>query len=519
MGANIALTGLAMNDPVPGQYVEILFAQGPSAGFAGQRKILLIGNKTTAGNATPDTVIYGPDTPIPAQTENDIINLTGPGSEIHTMWRRCQKASQGASSIYFICVTESAGASATMVFTLLNVPTGAGNVRIFVGDEAVDTAFAASDTLATITAAMVLSINGKSYWPVTAAQTTASTANDSVTITARNKGPRGNWIRGQALLTFGNGGTPNTTITNTTDAFLAGGTTADSNTTALATLLSSSFYYIASSAEDASQFGAVVSQVNSQALPISGIRQRAFAGSVDTQSNVDTIAVGLNAARSEILWQLRGIWRPCELAAWAAGAYAQFENSGAKPLCNWSGFPRNNAEQAAWGPVPQRDRTAWPTRTTIKTALLNGVTPIGVYTSGTAYLVKRITTRSLNGANPDYRIRDAHKVTVCDFFADDLLAKQASNLGGKNLTDDVAQGQPPPPPDTTTPNRLRDLINGLLDDYAVGTGKALLQQMKTTKAELIVQREPANPSRLSASVGLWTIDVLDQVASQVQQVG
>lgn len=515
MPASIVLTGLATNDPVPGNYLETLFAQGPAAGFAGQRPLLLIGNPTTAGVGVAATV-YGPDTVVPCQTENDVINLTGAGSELHRMWLRAQPIAQNTTSIYILIVAQSVGTAASFPFTLVNVPTASGNIRIFVGDDFVDTAFAASDTLATITANMVTNILGKSRWPVTAAQATVTTPNDSCTITARCKGPRGNWIRRMASINFGNGSTPNTTITGTTDAFLTGGATADDNTAALATILATRYYYIASAAEDSTQFTALVNQVNTQALPISGIRQVCFAGSVDTQANINTIATTNNAVRAEFIWQKAGLLTPAEMAAKAAALYA-VEEATTKPKFNFSGYPRNSSEQALWGAWPApRDQTSWPTRAVVKTALLNGVTPIGVAGNGTTYLVKRITSRSLLGANADYRTRDSHKRTIIDFFGDDWIAKTALQLGGKNLTDDPKPGDPnQPTPDTTTPRRYKDLTFQLIDAYA---SVSILQNTAATKANAIFQREPANPSRLSASVGLFPVDILDQTAAQVLQV-
>jgi phage tail sheath gpL-like len=510
MPASVTLTGLSPTDPLPGNFLETLFAQGPSGGFSGVRSLMLIGNRTTAGNATVETTVYGPDTTVPAQSENDVINLTGTGSEIHRGWRRAQKVGKNSLRIYFICVAESAGAAATLTFTLANVPTGAGNIRVFVGDEFVDTAFAASDALATICANVVASVNGRSAWPVTAAA-----ASPAVTLTARQKGLRGNWLRGMASINFGNGATPNTTITNTADTFFSGGTTADSNTNALGTIASTRYYYQASAAEDATQFGALVAQVNSMALPSVGMRQRCFCGSVDTQANTDTIAVTQNAARAELIWQKAGLWTPFELAAHCAALYA-VEEGGAKPMCNFSGFPRNDSEKALWGPPAPRDQTAWPSIPTQRTALLNGVTPIAVGASGNTYMVKRITSRSLNGSNPDYRIRDAHKVTIVDFFGDELVQTENDELGGKNLTDDVPAGSPnQPPADTTTPARYRDLVNGVVNKYG---NDFLLQKTDVTKAEMIVQRAPANAAQMQSSTPLYPVDILDSTASLVVQI-
>ncbi len=74
--ASINLTGLAANDPVPGFYQEILFGVGPVGGFSGSYSILLIGNRTSAGTATLDTVVSQFDSTSAVR-----------GGRYHVVWR------------------------------------------------------------------------------------------------------------------------------------------------------------------------------------------------------------------------------------------------------------------------------------------------------------------------------------------------------------------------------------------------------------------------------------------------
>lgn len=506
MPQSIVLTGLAANDPVPGVYEEVSFAQGPAAGYGGTRPILLMGNKTSAGSAAVDTGIYGPDTTVPCQTEADVISLFGTGSELHRMFLRAAKIVSGTTvPIYLIAVTESAGTAASGTITYATNASANGTTRVYVGDEFVDVAITSGDTPTNIASNVAAAINAKTKWAVT-----ASPAVGVVTITARQKGPRGNWIRFQASITAGIG----TTATAATDAFLTSGATADSNTTALTTILAQKYYYIASAAEDATQFGALNTQVLSQALPTSGIRQRCFAGSVDTLANATTIATGINSARAEVIWQKNGLLTPSELAAYFAALYA-VEETGDAPRCNFSGFPVTPTDQTFWAIPKPRDATAIPTRANIVSALDNGLTPLGAFANGNTYLVKRITTRSLNGAVADYRIRDAHKVTVCDFFADDLHTKIALQFGGKNLSDDPPKGARPVGGQVVTPSQVKAAILKLVDDYG---DLGLLQRLQEIKDAVVVQRETSNTSRVSARIPLEPVDVADVFANAIQQV-
>jgi phage tail sheath gpL-like len=491
MSASIVLTGLASNDPVPGVYIETNFAQGQATGASGSRDILVLANRLSTGGGTSDTVIYGPDTQIPCQTEADIISLAGAGSEAHRMFRRIAAVNKD-TKVYWLFVAPSAGTQATGTFVIANAATGNGIHELWIGDEQVETTIASGDAVDTIGAAIVVSVNAKTHLPVTASYNAGT---DTVTLTAKQPGPRGNWIRFQARVTAGIA----TTTTATTEAFLAGGATADSNTNALATILSRRFYYIVSAAEDATQLGALVSQVNTQAAPTTGIRQRVFAGSVDTLANCTTVATGINAARAEIVWSEKSPWTPSELAANQAAVVALFEASD-NPRTNFASFGNDAVTVNYWKvPRPRLD-SAVPTRTSIKSALNNGISPIGVNPNGTTYLVNRITSRSLSGSTADYRIRPAHKVTICDFFADDLQAKAALQNAGKRIASDPPQGAKLPGPLVVTPSIFRGQI---IDEI---------------KAGLVVQRETTPSTRLSARIPLQAVDNLEQMAIAVDQV-
>jgi len=502
--ASIVITGLAANDPVPGVYLDVLFAQGPAAGDSSPREILLLGNKLSTGAATVDSVIYGPDTTVPLQTEADCISLFGAGSELHRMFRRIAKINSD-TTVRAIAVTESAGAAATGTITYATSATASGNTRVWVGDEFVDTAITSGDTVTTIAAAVAANINGQSHWPVTAANVAGV-----LTITAKQKGLRGNWIRFMAAITSGIG----TTATASADGFLSGGTTADSNTTALATILPKKYYYIVSAAEDATQFAALAGQVSTQAAPTSGLRQRCFAGSVDTLANATTIATTINNPRAEVIWAEKSPWTPAELAANAAAVYSLYETS-PNPRTNFAGFGNDAATQPYWKVPASRTASAAPTRASIKSALNNGLTPIGVNPNGTTYLVNRITSRSLSGSITDYRIRDAHKVTICDFFADDLYVKLSLQNAGKRIADDPPKGARIPGPQVVTPTVVRGQVFRLLDDY---DSNDLLQNLAVIKAGTIVQRETNPTTRMGIAIPLQPIDNAYQFGVQIAQV-
>lgn len=507
MGA-INLTGIPADYALPGNFIETNLGVGPVSGSDVSYPILLIGNKTTAGDATVNTTIYGPSSALPLQTEQDWINRFGAGSEMHRGFLRIADARKGANNqttaVYGIAVAESVGVAATFVITYATTATAAGSTTIWVGDEFVTVPINTGDTPTVIAAAAQLAVNAKTQWPVT-----ATPAAGVLTLTAKLKGLRGNWLRGQSTITANIGTTGTAAL-----GFFTGGTTADDNTAALATIAGARFYYNVSAADDATQFGALATQVASQSLPASGIRCRAIGASVDTQANAITISTGRNAARGEYLNLPTAEWTPFEIAAHAAGVYTQLEPK-PKPRHNFSGFGNGPSENAIWK-VPAPRSGATQTNVALNTAIKNGLTPIGVNPNGSTYIVKRCTTKCLNGSNPDFRSRDAHKVTVTDYFADDWFAKLNAQFSGKDLTDDPTQGQHVPGKNVATQLSIKGALVQLITDY---NNNDQLQAAQTIIDNAVVQREVSPTTRASVRVPLTIIDILDQTTTAIDQIG
>ena len=501
MSAAISLVGIAANFPNPGTFLELDFAQGPAGAGTGPRNALIIGNATASGTATANTQVYGPDTSPAVQTEADVIQYFGTGSQLHRAFLRWTAVNK-TTPLYFLVVAPSAGTAATGTLTFTGTSTGVGNCTVFVGDQSVSFAINNGDTPTTQATNCAAAINTQTRWAVTATSSVGV-----VTVTAKNLGPEGNWIKIGATIYSGT-----TSITAavapTAPTFLTSGATADVNTTALTTILPSKFYYIVSCDSDATNVGRLVAQVNTQALPSTGIRQRVFYGSVDTLANATTSAVAINAPRAELIWSPCVDITPLELAANNAAIYSLLEAQ-SFPRHNFSLFPTGQTvDQTVWTPIGSRNGpSSAPTVPQITAALNNGITPITLLPNGKTQLVKRVTTRSLNGAVNDYRIRDAHKVTICDFWSDDAVSLTQLQFGGKDLVNDPQQGQPFPQGPVVTPQIWGNALKGLITTYA---NNSQVQNLAAILAGCIFQRETSPTTRTSALVPLQPVDIADQ---------
>jgi len=500
--ADVVLTGLAANDPVPGEYVEVAFSQGPSSAATGVYHALVIGNLLSSGAAATDT-LYGPDTPVSMLSANDAAQLFGEGSELHRMIVRFMKINP-TTPFYAIAVPENGSADpATGTITILGTATLPGTLRIFVGDEFVDVGFATGDTPTVIAGNAVIQINARGSWPVT-----ASNVAGVITTTTKQKGLRANFVRYFARVQPFTG--TGVTVTPNVSTLVSGGTADDDISSVLPVIASRRFYYIAPAANDATQLGLLFGQVNAQAAPVIGIRQRVIAGSVDTLANTITLVDSLNGARAEVAWLQESDMPPCEIAAHMAAVYS-LEEAPTVPLLNLNFYGQSDGQ--LWN-IKAPLSGFVPSRSQVFAALNAGVTPIGVQGSRT-YLVKRITTRYKSGAVLDYRIRDSHKVTICDRYADGLISKAALQLRGKSIGDDPKKNEPTPGANVTTPRVVKAMIDGLTDVFA---GNDLLQNVPVIKSQTQVLRDSSNRSRMGAKVPLQPIDILDQLAMRVDQV-
>lgn len=503
MSVPILLTGFSESDPVPGVYFQINHAVGEGSTSNAEYALLLVGNKLSSGDATLDTEIYGPLSTLPLLSDADWVSRFGSGSELHRMYLASKIVSPNMTR-YAIAVTESVGTQATATVTFVGVASGAGNVRVYVGKEYVDVPIASGDSIASMASALSTAINQKTTWGVTAGAALGVT-----TITAKQRGLRGNDLRVMATITGG----ITTTVSPTTDTAFSGGTTADSFTAALSTIASKRYYYIVSPTADTTLNGAILTQLNSVALPLNGnLTQRLVAGSVATLGTATAAAITHNGARMELVHHEKCPWTPAEIAAHMATIYLYEE---ASDVTNFAGYGKDTQSELLWGIPASRVTTTHPTRTALVSALNNGVSPIAVDNNGKTYLVNRITTKSLTSSAVDYRIRDSHKVTVCDKYADTGKALITLRYPRHKISDNPASNAPPLPGNVVYPQLIKQCLSEVVTTFY---DRGLVENPDEIIAGIVCQRE-ANPrTRITAIVDLQTIDNFYQAGFITNQV-
>ena len=507
----INIIGLGPNDP-PGVYLQVQFAQGqPSLGNSKYAAVILANINESVGTAQVDGYVYGPDTLIGMSSTTDAIELFGAGSPAHRMVKAFIKVNPN-TPLYVAPVKKSVGSAATFVINITGTATSSGTVRCnIVSDTPVDTGFITGDSPTVIATAMKANINAQQDLPVTADNTAGV-----LTLTAKVPGARSNWLRASARVLSGTG----VASDRAKMSYFTGGTTADSYTNVLNYLATNGaryYYYITEAgcdSVDATQFEAVQAHIDTLAQPTIGLRQRAVAGSCDTLANTETTTGVVNDARAECVWLQNSDVTPSELATNAAAAYALFE---VPPLSaggvNFDGFGNDATSSNYWKVAAPLDGSA-PSVASLKSAVLSGITALKVQQGGRTSIVKRITTRFKSGAVNDFRITDSGKVTICDYFSDDLINLLVLRYPRKLIASDPVQGQPPAGPNVVTPSQVRNTVIELINVYA----SAGLIDGSAVISGLVVQREVSPSSRIGIRVPLFTNDPLHTFGISVDQV-
>lgn len=195
---------LAASTKTPGfSLSEIFGGPGTSSGAAPMRTLLIalaivsdlsaVENTGVASSVTTTTTAgTAPvNTPTPIFSPDDAAVKFGWGSEMHR-GARSHFAQYRTGTLWGIAPAESGGARATMVITpTVSTITGSGTIRVRIAGRVIEVPFGSSDTVSTIGLALAQALNDVPELPTTHTNVWATGA---VTATAKNIGPRGNYI-------------------------------------------------------------------------------------------------------------------------------------------------------------------------------------------------------------------------------------------------------------------------------------------------------------------------------------
>lgn len=194
--------------------------------------------------------------------------------------------------------------------------------------------------------------------------------------------------------------------------------------------------YVGAAHNDVTNVGKLEVKINAKAaFDVGRLEQYVVAR---TRGLSDAIALGQTGMNDQLgtcAWVQNHVEHPSLVAARLAAHYSVTD--GGQPNTNYD-------DDVLPGAAPQYRDADVPNRSTLKSALNNGITPL-VTVDGKLQIVCAITSRSLNGTTPDYRTFDHGDVAVPIRVRKELVAlgkslKDKNNGGNQWMGPDVEEG-------------------------------------------------------------------------------
>jgi hypothetical protein len=233
---------------------------------------------------------------------------------------------------------------------------------------------------------------------------------------------------------------------------------------------------------------------------------------VDTESNSIAVTRSINDPRFVSVGQYQNDVLPSEIAASVAAGFNVFETPFLQSTgVNFNGFG-SSPETQPFYVIPAPLNGSAPSSTDIANAVVSGRTILKVLPGNRTCVVKACTSHFWTGTNAQFdpRIVDLGKVTICDYFLDDVESALALAIVGKLIGNDPTTGVVAS--SVFTPNKARTIVQGVMNQYAS------LINVTSTNAGLVCQRGSNPTNRIEIQIPLFTDDLANTVVIQLNQV-
>jgi len=422
----ISIVGFTSDDKVPGVYGQTSYGSGRISVGEFPVKLLITGNKTSAGSMTADSDISQ------IISADDADAKLGAGSEA-AIQAYAALAIDGVT-LYAAPVAEATGGAAGAITILIGGTwSTTGQIDFKLHGRQYSVGIAATDLVADVGGKIRDIFNSNARSPVTATFDTQTT-----TLTTKSKGIRANQYNlycdksrvPTGLTVTITGGTASHTGARSLTPFASGAGT-DSVTNVVALLQADVYDFIASAQNDSTNAAAWKTHVESEcSATIGHLEHVMFALNGTSAGAISLAGTTLNSQRGALVWLQNGESHPAAMVATAAAIRATL--SPQNPNTNYD-------KMVLSGIAPQSFPSDVPSHGTMKTLLNSGVTPLKTDGSNVR-IVGGIGTHCLNGTSPDYRT-----FTWGDSDTPDRTRKELSALWVGVAQSNPWNGADPPP--------------------------------------------------------------------------
>jgi phage tail sheath gpL-like len=469
--ANVAFSNIPSSIRKPGKYFEFNTSLAMRTLPGNLQKTLIVGQKLAAGTIPANT-------PIDVFSDVDAATFFGRGSVAHLMARAALQANNYLALTMIALDDAAASVAASSTVTFTGNATGGGNATLSVGDQSVVIAISNGDTPAIIAAALAAQIAKQPDLAVTAAA-----ALGVVTLTAKNKGTLGNFIKTSCVDTAAG-----TAVATTA---MVGGATDPTIATALATVFAAGHNIIISAWNDAINLTALRTHLDSVSGPLEQRGAIGIYAHTGTLAQSTTLAASINSGRISCLLLPSGYEESCEVAA-AYGAVVASEEDPARPL--------NTLPLTGIMANPLANRSS---RTEQENALYNGVTPTEVGPGDKVQIVRAITTYTLDPQGvPDTSLLDLTTIRTLDYVRKACRERIALRFPRDKLS-------------ARTADKVR---SELLDVLYKLEELEIVQNVEQWKSQLIVERDLQDPNRLNAKIPTNVVNGLHVFAGRIDLI-
>ncbi len=438
-------SGFTGSSKTPRVVSETRYGQG--AGNIGEfpRSLLLIGYKGAA-STLGDYEIFD------INDQDEAIASCVAGAELSEMIAVASQTPGVYGLLKGCAVPEpTAGTAATATVTFTGTATAGGTIPCWFDEHLCsvdvnvgDTGTSLGDKLEDLVNAIV---NGFCTGANVAGTMTATTrhaaarANEHVLWVDKSRLPAGISVAFAGGTAYGNGAVPFTGGVGTDSANL---------TSILAATVGAKYDYSAWALNEAASIDDIAAQAAIKAGPTGVGPENPVIGFNGTVSAAVTRSQIMNQVLCQTAW-MEGRVHPAKLAAAMAALRCVTE---AQPNTRYWGNPnhRYNNNQL-YGIPPHFKDTQSPQPAITDVALNGGVTPI-ISRNGIAVVCRSITSRSLNGSNPDYRTLDTGTSMTPQRIREDLdtLWTESHAVENPTVGPDLPNGESPPPGRSTPAN-------------------------------------------------------------------
>lgn len=456
---------------IPGSYTGYNYYAGPNGLPANIQKVLLIGDKSSAGSIAANK-------PTEVATEQEAIALAGSGSVLMQMYKAAKKAWKYAQ-ISFLCYEVAASSAATWAFTLTGTATAAGQVGVDCNGVQIVTGVAKNDTAAAIATALAGEINNTPDAPFT-----AEASSGSITLTAKCKG---------AYVSTAAGGlnvSPVCTATGVTagSVTLTAGTGTVNLETALAAAFPERYHIIVSPVSDETNLGKLKTHLEAAAAPLEQRGQRSICAMV---------SVSATAAKTEALkhnyerLHIAAVKNKINATAWeiAAGLGAIFA-SNSKP-----NVPMNGVAIPGLAIPATEDKWSGEEQDLL---LYGGVIPL-VEEDGRLCIVRAVTTKSNNSGSRFTKLIDTGVIASLDYFRDSIIAMHKAKYKNKVIH-------------ALLPDALNEDNKKIAYDLEA---EQILRYIDDYADQFITQESPNEPGRMLCQIPAPVVPGLNQIYSTI----